>query len=192
MNDIIKNLKPNKKNYIITQLPILANNKLGSYLKSIFDKAEKDDSTNIKNIDNVINFLDKIREKKYDITFIAGDAHLSSNTDISYKGDFFAKQLISSGLSESCTINSEIKMYLAVFFFERLNFGSYNLKNYKSKINRKNFYDTNYLIIDENNKIIEYMKNRRTLSTSSFFQCLIIMLLIVLFIFLKVLIIKKN
>jgi hypothetical protein len=155
--DVIMCLKKKCKNVIVTSLPILANNKIGSWLKSKIDKYSQDDSTLPKHSKNTINFLDKIRESNCEIILVSGNLHFSSKSDIFYENKKIAKQYISSGLSKKCTINNN-KFYYGSLLIDKINLGKYKLGKYKSTFKIRK-YDTNYTLIMNDNTVKQYVGN---------------------------------
>jgi len=151
-NEIIDNLKKNQTNIIVMSLALIGNNKIGSYVKHKIGKSNFDDSTLNLNIKNTISYLNKIKEKKnkgYKFIFISGDLHLSCKSYIKYKNDIIGRQYISSGLTKSVTINKNNIDYICLLLYDKFNFGSYKINNFKIKPYKRN-YDTNFLILDEN------------------------------------------
>lgn len=156
---VINAIKRDKKNVLVTSLPILANNKFGSWLKSKLASTEKDDSTHPHKYDNTIDFLDRIRNTNNLVTFVSGDLHLSSRSYIYYKKVLTGEQLVSSGLTKVTTVNIN-SSYFYFLIMDKFNFGSYKLGNYKSCFSQRS-YDTNYTIIFANKYPIRQIKQYR-------------------------------
>lgn len=157
-NIVVENMVKNKTNILVTSVPILGNNKFGSWLKSKLSPVEKDDSTHPNNAANTLLFLDKIRKKNVKTIFVSGDLHLSCKSKIFYKNKLLGYQYISSGLSRGTTINQYLKYYMYYLILDKFNFGLYKLGEYKCYYKQRS-YDTNYTLLKNDKTVTQYRGN---------------------------------
>ena len=136
-------------NVIVTALQILANSKFGSWLKQKIDNGEVDDSTygpNCGNTKFILRRMSQYSKVGLNNLWISGDLHHSSISDIHDNKGVIFKQIITSGVSESCTFGS---LFGRVSDIYEWCFDYYRLGRFSGK-NIELGYAKNYLIVDEN------------------------------------------
>lgn len=150
------NSRPGVLNVIVTSIPLLANNIVGSYLKSILDHRETDDSTYWGNVRQTRRLLDIIRTLPSHIKchLVSGDLHHGLTTTVKYDDALVCSQTVTSGITNGCVLRPKERLFYSIAYRTFRN--SMKLSRYTATIHNLK-YSCNFGILPRNSDSVKLM-----------------------------------